>query len=317
MEGVAHYTGLQLCGSIHACPVCAARIREERAQEIERGLLAHLSREGGAEFLTLTVPHQVGDRLQPLLKAVAKAFRRVLGGRGWVADRSRYGIVGTIRALEVTHGANSFHPHLHVLLLTERPLSDQERTDLRSALFGRWASAVVSAGYATPLPGLCPMDPVRCAEDVAGYLAKLVVEADNQTRKLGAEMARSDLKQGRRAGRTPFQVLGDFASTGDCADLDIWREWEQGSRGHQAITWSRGLKASLGVAERTDEEIAEEEIGGEDVLTIRPEEWHAITATPGASVRVLELVEQAGPVAALEYIQTVYRGWAERRKRLG
>ncbi len=324
-EGVAHYTGVQLCGSIHSCPVCAARVRAERAAEIERGLRTHLSRAGGVEFLTLTVPHHVGDRLKPLLKAVAKSFRRVLGGRGWTADRTRYGVAGTIRVLDTTHGPNSWHPHLHVLILTGRPLSDQEREALLANCFARWAASVVAAGYEAPLPGLCQMQPVRRAKDIAAYVGKveatdlLLVKAD-KLRKVGNEMARSDLKQGRTSGsrssrhRTPFEVLADFAITGDCDDLEVWHEWEQGSRGAQAITWSKGLKQALGVAERTDVEITQEQVGGTDVLTIRPEEWHALTATRGATLKVLELVEQQGPISAMVFIEACYRAWAQAQR---
>jgi hypothetical protein len=169
------------------------------------------------------------------------------------------------------------------------------------------------------------MQPVRRAKDIAAYVGKveatdlLLVKAD-KLRKVGNEMARSDLKQGRTSGsrssrhRTPFEVLADFAITGDCDDLEVWHEWEQGSRGAQAITWSKGLKQALGVAERTDVEITQEQVGGTDVLTIRPEEWHALTATRGATLKVLELVEQQGPISAMVFIEACYRAWAQAQR---
>jgi hypothetical protein len=166
------------------------------------------------------------------------------------------------------------------------------------------------------------MQPVRRAKDVAAYVAKaegkdlLLVKTD-KLRKVGNEMARSDLKQGRTSGsrssyhRTPFEVLGDFAATGDCDDLDVWHEWERDSKGAQAVTWSKGLKQALGVVERTDTEITQEEVGGHDVLTIRPEEWHALTGTRGATLKVLLLVEQQGPISAMVFIEATYRAWAQ------
>ena len=76
-DGVAHLTNLQLCGSVHSCPVCAPRIRSERAQEIEAGLGRWLAGGGGCEFITCTTPHDRGDRLAPLLEAVPRV---VVGG---------------------------------------------------------------------------------------------------------------------------------------------------------------------------------------------------------------------------------------------
>jgi hypothetical protein len=169
------------------------------------------------------------------------------------------------------------------------------------------------------------MQPVRRAKDIAAYVGKveatdlLLVKSD-KLRKVGNEMARSDLKQGRTSGsrssrhRSPFQVLADFAATGDCDDLDVWHEWERDSKGAQSITWSKGLKQALGVVERTDVEITQEEVGGHDVLTIRPEEWHALTGTRGATLRVLLLVEQEGPISAMEFIEACYRVWAQAQR---
>jgi hypothetical protein len=284
---------------------------------------------GGAEFLTLTLPHDQGDKLGPLLGAVADGFRAVLGGRAWAGDpkrgergeRGRFGVIGTIRALETTHGPNGWHPHLHVLLLTAHPLSPADRAELLASTFGRWAAAAERAGYRRPLPGLCTMEPVRSPADVAAYVNKFVLVpesggAPDKLRRVGMEMARHDLKQGRTSAsrgelhRTPFQILHDFASSGDCADLALWHTWERDSSGHKALTWSRGLKRLLGVAERTDEEIASEEIGGVDVCALGAEEWQAVTRTRGAPARVLELAETGGAAAVLAYVAGVWDRWA-------
>jgi hypothetical protein len=64
------------------------------------------------------------------------------------------------------------------------------------------------------------------------------------------------------------------------------------------------------VAERTDEEIAGEEIGGEDVCALGAEEWQAVTRTRGAPVRVLELAETGGAPAVLAYVAGVWSRWA-------
>ena len=82
-------------------------------------------------------------------------------------------------------------------------------------------------------------------------------------RAVGNELARHDLKVGRRKGRTPFELLAGAVFDGDADDLAAWREYEAGMKGQRAIAWSKGLKARLLIAEVTDEAIVNAAIGGE------------------------------------------------------
>ena len=84
-DGAAHFRGLETCGSVTACPVCAANVRQTRAEEIDAALGRHLAGGGGAVFLTLTgVPRPgaaagdpVGRRLdilgEPRLRAPSRS----------------------------------------------------------------------------------------------------------------------------------------------------------------------------------------------------------------------------------------------------
>lgn len=114
---VAHMSGVQSCGSIWACPVCAAKVRERRASEIPRAALAHMTAGGSVYMATLTARHRIGHRLAPLLSTVIGGFRqKLISGRAWITERQALGVVGTIRSTEVTYGGNGWHPHLHVLV---------------------------------------------------------------------------------------------------------------------------------------------------------------------------------------------------------
>ena len=86
----------------------------------------------------------------------------------------------------------------------------------------------------------------------------------------GNELARSDLKTGKAGHRTTFEILGEIADTGDLEWLSLWHEYEKVTKRHQAITWSKGLrKLLLGLEpERSDEELAAEEVGGELVVEL-------------------------------------------------
>ncbi|GAA4930994.1 hypothetical protein EV188_102494 [Actinomycetospora succinea] len=59
----AGYSGLASCGSVWACPQCAAKIATRRAGELSRVMRAVDEAGGSAFLLTLTMRHARGDRL--------------------------------------------------------------------------------------------------------------------------------------------------------------------------------------------------------------------------------------------------------------
>lgn len=315
LDGVAHYSGLQSCGSIWVCPVCAPRIREERAREIEAGLASHFATGGSAGFLTLTLPHDQGDALGDLLDALMRSWGRETGSRGWRKDRQEFGVIGFVRSTEVTCGPNGWHPHLHVLLLTETPLSAERWEQFAARIFPRWERAVVRAGYRAPerhfiegqWRGGLTVSAVRSASEVASYTSK--VQGLGEGWGAGREVARHDLKLGRSGRhRAPFQIARDAVDGGEAADVARWCEYVRGMHGRRAIEWSRGLRDRLGLGEgRTDEEIAAEEIGGEVVLVLSRDEWGELYAAARDTL-LLELVEASGDPGSAELLLEVAVG---------
>jgi hypothetical protein len=301
--------------------VCSGKIRNTRADDISQAT-AKWDRQGNAVYMaTFTAPHDMGMRLRNLLPVIADGFRTVISGRAWVGEspsayakrverwednglhkgrprpvrstgiKERLGIVGTIRAMEVTYGAHGWHPHLHVLVYIEGEMNARGLTELTLYLRKRWARFIVKAGYRVPHDThgvqvqLC-----ESAEEAGKYIAKT-----QDGRAVGNEIARGDLKQGRKESRTPFEILDDFRWTGDAEDLAIWHEYESATKGHQAITWSKGLRAILGATdEKSDEDIAAEEIGGADLALIPNDLWSAIVKVPGLSSCVLDSAERGG-----------------------
>jgi hypothetical protein len=97
--------------------------------------------------------------------------------------------------------------------------------------------------------------------------------------KLAREVTYSHMKESR-GGRSPFKILTDGLQTGDADDLDLWAEWEQASYGRRQLTWSLGVHdlrklADLG-SEQSDEEVAEEDLQGEDVIALPHPTWEAL-----------------------------------------
>lgn len=299
-NGTAYFTGLQTCASIWACPVCSARIRQRRALEIERACLSHLSSAGGIGFGTFTLPHTRSDDLADLLAVVQKAWKKVQQNRAVRRLFARLGINGRIRSTEITFGAwHGWHPHLHLLFFADTCLTDETWAELRDVLAAAWEAAVVSLGRDRPgeVVGVTLGKVYRA--DVGQYLAK-VQDHYGEASTVGREMARGDVKKGRKRSRTPFE-LAELAVQGVVPELPLWWSYEQATKGRRAIEWSRGLKARFAVEDVEDEALAAAEVDGDRVLFVDGIRWGLLVKSR-QETHVLDLVEQGGPPAAHDFL---------------
>lgn len=298
---------METCGSIWSCPVCAAKIRNFRSDEISRGLAGHIAAGGGALLVTLTLPHAAADQLARTMELVSDGFRQVNSGRGYAEDRTAYGILGHIRAFEVTHGGNGWHPHLHVIVCLDAPASVDLAAALQGAWQARWDRWLVGKGWKASLAGIgVRVDRVRRdAAAVGAYVAKLQ-EGEKFDRSVGNEVARADLKTGRQNSRVPFEILADFGSDGLATDLDLWQEYQLATKGRSAIRWSKGLRAALLTEEElTDDEVAAAEVGGVEIARILPWLYRKIAGRPYGEAMLHVAAEQAGLAGIVRYVKAL------------
>lgn len=302
-EGVAHFRGVQLCGSIHSCPVCAPKIREGRADEINTAAVAHLDAGGGLAFATLTLRHGQGDDLRHLIDTCANGWRRIWQGRAAKDRRTLHGIDGYVRALDFTHSpTNGWHPHLHVLLFLDSPTDAQSLSALRSDLHSVWDGFAQESGLGSVDPHIgVKVDPVTTRPELGGYLAKI-----NDRWHAGRELSRADYKSGKNESRTPWQILRDAQDNGDAEDLRLWIGYEAATLGRRAITWSRGLKARYAVEEVQDQDLADAEVEGSVVVAEMPTDvWAKLRRRRGFTVQLLEAAELGGFVAVVQAVADV------------
>lgn len=261
----AHFSGTERCGSVWSCPVCSAVIRAERAREIEDAVVPWLADGHGALFVTGTVRHHLGDLLDVGLNAVLEGWTRVIRGNPWKKWAQRIGLVGYIRSAEITYSRrNGWHPHVHGLLLLEAPISDTMAAAFTAWVSDRWRTMVTKLGAREPNDdyGFTVLAVRGDGRVLSSYLAKL--QEQKPQGKLGAELARGDLKSGRTGSRMPFELL-DTAF--DCPDdAALWLDYLDATEGRRCISWSRGLRELLSAEdERTDEQIIEDSENGEMV----------------------------------------------------
>lgn len=260
--------GVQHCRSPWACPRCAEQISKARCRILEAIVDGHTGGGGSVTLATFTIRHAHGQQLRALAASVAKAYRFLLAGRAWRDFQRDYAIIGHVRSLEVTHGPNGWHPHIHALFLSSRRWTDGELDAALETLYRRWSSCVERAGMVALPSRERGVDIRRMEGPTRGsYIAKM---------GLAVELTRSQVKSGRGEGyRTPWQILAD-AARGDAMAIKLWVEYCQGMKGRKALTWSRGLR------ERYAQQIKEAEMRDDErplqnerhVATISRADWN-------------------------------------------
>jgi hypothetical protein len=130
--------------------------------------------------------------------------------------------------------------------------------------------------------------------------------------KLAHEVTGGQAELAKGADRTPFQLLTD-AVDGLADEVDLWHEWERASKGRRQMEWSRGrrnLREWAGLGEgKTDEEIAEEEPGGEELLLLMPESCRELRQLPERVCGLLEAAELGGFAAATFLLDSWGSDW--------
>ena len=268
-------TGLNRCGNIWTCPVCAAKVAEHRRAELSAGLVAHLGNGGAAYLLTLTFPHEADHPMTELLEKFGKARQRLQNSRTWKNTMKEAGRIGAVSSLEVTISQeNGWHPHLHMLIFADvQGFGEGEAVngagDLESETIGAlkrtWTNILLKTGLGDGTKINHMMQHalnVRGGNQAAEYIAKY---GRDERWGQSSEMTRHYTKQGAAGERdglqhfTPFQLL-TWAGNGDEWATRKFIEYAEAIEGKRAVTWTPGLKKQLlGTDdERTDEELAEE-----------------------------------------------------------
>jgi hypothetical protein len=255
-EHGAFYSGLVTCGSVWHCPVCARKIAAGRRKEVEDVARLHQKSGGVAYMATLTVRHGIHQHAKPLKDKISEAWTKLQQGRKWIDAKTAVGLTGSIRALEVTHGTNGWHPHLHVLFLFDT--DDQLAADAFGKwLYARWSEMVGKVGLGTTDADAFTFTQCTSAVVAGDYVAKWGPDY---------ELTYAHLKTGKRGSRGPWMLLTD-AQNGMNEAGDLFKEYAKAFKGSRQLTWTKGLnKYRKAVA--TDDEIAAKEPPAQVVVRI-------------------------------------------------
>jgi hypothetical protein len=273
----AHYKGLQTCGSIHVCPICATKITEHRKKEIQE--IIEKTSEKYHYLITLTFPHYRSESCHESRTKFIEARRRL---KNWsevkdhpeftpfrkILEHHRYD--GSVTTVEVTFGQNGWHIHSHELFIFDEPVKDLKK--FRSDVFANWTKACLYSGIEIKNPMAFYKRSVQIdflagdhIQKMTTYLTKI---ANSDTWGLSSEMTKGSIKKSQNGNITPFGMLYEIAQGDKKTSKQLYKkysplffEYSQTFKGKQAIRFSKGLKARYGIEEKTDEQIVQ----GEDL----------------------------------------------------
>ena len=311
-DGIVRPGGVATCKSVWGCLGCAARRRALKSAMVKYYVDAHLAAGKGVSFASFTLAHYASDPLAVLLDGLRKAFTDMRHLKVYKDAEHQHGIIGWIAALEITHGANGWHPHLHVLFFHDQHLEVEygENAELRGALHEAFARQIdrhlgrqVHQVYGVDL------EPVRTAsrqgeadDAIARYLGKIQLE-----------MTRQDLKTGRvSASRSPWQIGLDAAETGDAQDAALWCEYLRATKGRNVVTSGGSLADHYGeptadqldalIGEPTDDDQTSDNDQGETIASMSADVWTDLSndrtdVGDSAIAAALTALELEGPEA--------------------
>lgn len=269
-----HWGNVVRCGSIWHCPVCAKKITEQRRAELALGnkqwkagaarlffdfksvgkkFVGPIKPEvqyfrGYTYLLTLTNSHHASQRLTDLKEGQKIAMDSFFSDRRGRKIFEQLGKQFHITNYEVTYGKNGWHPHHHILIFSDKYLSVKEFSEINTELKNWWIDCCKRADL--PAPSFKHGADLRDGTYADQYIGKWGIEH---------EMTKGHVKKGREGGLTPFDLLQlsvDDQKVFGKQPSKLFQEFAIAFKGSAQLAWSRGLKALLGVSEKTDEEIA-------------------------------------------------------------
>jgi hypothetical protein len=247
-----HFHNVQRCGSIFSCPVCAKIVTEKRRSELKQATDTWRNMGGFLYFMTLTTRHHKNTHLRTLKAGQTKAKKYFFSGEKSKELFAELGKCYQIMSNEITFGCeNGFHPHSHVLIFSDKELSGFELYKSQQKLALHWQNACRLANIDIPdlKHGLDLKDGTFAAE----YISKWGLEE---------EMTKSHLKRGKLGSLTPFDLLHlsieDLPLYDNVRPSKLFQEYALVFKNTRQLSWSKGLKSLLKIADVTDEEIAEE-----------------------------------------------------------
>lgn len=247
--------GVRTCGSPWSCPHCSARLARDRQAQL--AAMAEGAEAAGlhARLVLLTTRHDRGDDIRETTDRILSGWRSLVGTGAARKRNKRIGVVAAVRGLEVTHGENGWHPHLHaVVWFRSEEEADAAELTWRAAWEASEAGVVSSRAWGWQKP--------RSAAAAARYAG------EGGASGLGLEVG-----AGQTHSAAVWAILERLANSGEPSyhDWQLWQTYAEGMKGRRALGWFN-RKGMVALMTEVEEEDPEEAKPGEVAIEL-PQRW--------------------------------------------
>jgi hypothetical protein len=301
-SGRSVWLGVNRCKDPRACPTCSAAVTAQRRDDL---LLAFsTAREAGwsAMAVSLTVRHGIGHDGRKLAELVSKAYRLTFERAGMRNTLRPMGYQGCVRIVETTYSLdNGYHPHLHLVLMFDRQLTDFDRFQVEQSLFDAWVLAVndarIRVGVDVGLPDRDHGVDVQLLDLSRGadYFVKvgLVAELLGQFSKRGrAKRSRSMWEVARD------MVTNDRLGLSELADEDeaVFKGYVEAMRHFKSFFVAKRIRSKLMQPLQLELELGEDAKPAAVVVYSFDDREYGLVVTGGPVVqaRIDDIVEDGG-----------------------
>lgn len=312
------FAGCEVCGSVWGCPLCAPKITERRRVEVSQAI--ERAKEMGFRVMlaTFTVPHGLGDDVQAIRKKLQNAWSKMTELRAWKNMKSMVGLREFLRVLEVTYGANGWHPHFHALLILEQ--NDFTSSMIKDLWFPHWLHVCRKAGLGDPSPAAFDVDDGARA---AQYVTKWGMDS---------ELTKGHLKRGKKSvipwdllriytfGLDDRRISPELQEVAAGLGIDkkraaaLWLAFFYGFKGAHQLHPSKGFRTLLVLGKsKSDQELAEEQIDPEAALLATLNAYWPDIVTTRSNARLLNMAEDS-PSQIPELLEVISEEAAEKRR---
>lgn len=298
----AHFNGLMVCGSVWVCPLCAAKISEQRRIELEQAIESCTEKGGVVYLATYTVAHNRYDNLSELLHAFLIARKKMRQGRAAQQLKQKFDILGTVSVREVTWSeVNGWHPHCHELVFFKH---DIDANAYAEVMREKWQKSAENEGLSMNEHGF-RLD--KTHDSIADYIAKFGREPLQNSWSAATELTKAHMKHGRKEEHlTPFGILQCIAEGHD--ELKpVFLEYAQWFKGKHQLVWSAGLRSLLltNDGEKSDIELAQE--SEDEVILLGQLDFHqwSIVLRKDARGQLLEVASSGDWLQVEDFLKTI------------
>lgn len=233
------YSNIQTCSSVWKCPVCSVKIALRRSSEVEEAMQRW---PGQVVFSTFTLSHTAKDSFSSLLHDMKSSTSYVHSkSKAWSQFKQDFDFYGNYTSYETTFGYNGFNPHKHGLMFFDQQ-NPSSLDDMKEALYPIWHRALQRQGrYCSFERGVH----LRHA-DSTDYLFSAAKEISSLPVKIG----------GRRS-YSPIELL-QLSRFGHLQARRLWLDYAKSSYRRWHLYSTQGLKQTLGIKDKTDQEVNNE-----------------------------------------------------------